>query len=145
MKPNESLPDTQGTPVIRTDFGDDAAWEMICGLFRQPTIDSGHEFFAYVSFVENPQFGGFSAQELLTITPRDYRHSFVFVADREAMQRPEFPILVVDLLAEPGRTFRAILSETHGIENNLSIANMDFCEFADNVDADGVFRGFKMT
>jgi hypothetical protein len=28
------------------------------------------------------------------------------------------------------------------VENNLSLANMDFHEFADNVGADGVFRGF---
>jgi hypothetical protein len=28
-----------------------------------------------------------------------------------------------------------------GVENNLSLANMDFDEFADAVDADGVFRG----
>ena len=27
-------------------------------------------------------------------------------------------------------------------ENNLSIANMDFREFAESVDPDGVFRGF---
>jgi hypothetical protein len=28
------------------------------------------------------------------------------------------------------------------IENNLSLANMDFEEFAEAVDPDGVFRGF---
>lgn len=41
-----------------------------------------------------------------------------------------------------GRTFRIIPSEMWGIENNLSIANMDFRDFADSADADGVFRGF---
>jgi hypothetical protein len=50
--------------------------------------------------------------------------------------------LVVDLFEEPGRTFRAVPSAIQSIENNLSIANMDFWEFADNVDAAGVFRGF---
>jgi len=29
-----------------------------------------------------------------------------------------------------------------GIENNLLLANMDFVEFADHVDKDGIFRGF---
>jgi hypothetical protein len=29
-----------------------------------------------------------------------------------------------------------------GIENNLSIANMDFEAFAENADPDGIFRGF---
>jgi len=28
------------------------------------------------------------------------------------------------------------------VENNLSISNMDFSDFADSADADGVFRGF---
>ena len=48
----------------------------------------------------------------------------------------------MDLLGEPGRTFRVIPSEIWGVENNLSIANMGFEEFADAVDSDGVFRGF---
>jgi hypothetical protein len=38
--------------------------------------------------------------------------------------------------------FRAVSSPVQGIENNLSIANMDFEEFAEAVDEDGVFRGF---
>ncbi|MGF1568782.1 MAG: hypothetical protein ACFCVD_12050 [Nodosilinea sp.] len=43
---------------------------------------------------------------------------------------------------EPGRTFRVIPREMWGVENNLSISNMDYYEFADSTDADGVFRGF---
>jgi hypothetical protein len=41
-----------------------------------------------------------------------------------------------------GREFRTIPSKIQGIENNLSIANMDFEEFANTVDERGVFRGF---
>jgi Domain of unknown function (DUF6924) len=29
------------------------------------------------------------------------------------------------------------------VENNLSIANMDFEDFADATDDDGIFRGFR--
>jgi hypothetical protein len=50
---------------------------------------------------------------------------------------------VVDLHRQRGRTFRAIPSQIRAIENNLSLANMDFAEFADNAGADGVFRGFR--
>jgi hypothetical protein len=32
-----------------------------------------------------------------------------------------------------------------GVENNLSLVNMDFVEFAESVDPDGVFRGFPQT
>jgi hypothetical protein len=38
---------------------------------------------------------------------------------------------------------RTIPSEMWGIENNLSISNMDFEDFSNVVDEDGVFRGFK--
>jgi hypothetical protein len=50
----------------------------------------------------------------------------------------------MDLHREPGRTFRVIPSEVWGIENNLWLANMEFAEFADSVDPDGIFRGFAM-
>jgi hypothetical protein len=39
--------------------------------------------------------------------------------------------------------FRALPSQIQSIQNNLSIGNMDFEEFANNIDPDGVFRGFK--
>ncbi|MBB1512749.1 hypothetical protein H5399_09050 [Tessaracoccus sp. MC1627] len=42
---------------------------------------------------------------------------------------------------EVGRTFRAIPQEIEPITANLSIANMDFSDFADYADADGIFRG----
>ena len=74
--------------------------------------------------------------------PASYRLSFVFVVDREAVSNPEFPILVVDLHHQRGRGFRAIPSTIPSIECNLSLANMNFFEFSNAVDADGVFRGF---
>ncbi len=66
----------------------------------------------------------------------------MFIVDRIALTHPEHPILVVDLYTEPGRTFRVIPAEMWAVENNLSIVNMDFFEFADYVDQDGIYRGF---
>jgi hypothetical protein len=51
------------------------------------------------------------------------------------------PLLVVDLYVERGRQFRAVAAQIAPIDNNLSIANMDFEEFAELVDDLGVFRG----
>jgi hypothetical protein len=50
-------------------------------------------------------------------------------------------MLVVDL-GSGLRSFRTIPSQVQGIENNLSIGNMGFEEFADAVDKDGIFRRF---
>jgi hypothetical protein len=38
--------------------------------------------------------------------------------------------------------FRVVPQEMWAVENNLSLGNMDFKEFADAVGQDGVFRGF---
>jgi hypothetical protein len=143
MKSHELIPVTKDTPVVRTDFDNVAAWNTICELIRQPVNDAGEDFYAYVDFVDNPIFRNLSEQELLEMVPPRYVHTFLFVVDQTATITPEFPILVIDLSNEPGRTFRAIPSQVCGIQNNLSISNMDFREFADNVDQDGVFRGFK--
>jgi hypothetical protein len=67
---------------------------------------------------------------------------FVIGADDTSMAHVEHPLLVVDLGVEPGREFRAVPAAVQAIENNLSIANVDFAEFAECVDADGVFRSF---
>ena len=79
---------------------------------------------------------------LVGLDPKGSGHTFLFVVDRTAITHPDRPVLVVDLNEEPGRTFRVIPSKIWGVENNLSIANMDFGEFADAVDSEGVFRGF---
>ena len=69
----------------------------------------------------------------------------MFIVDARAIAHPDHPIVVVDVYDEPGRTFRVIPSEMWAVENNLSLANMDFAEFAEAVDQDGIFRGFSIS
>ncbi|MFC8848558.1 MULTISPECIES: DUF6924 domain-containing protein [unclassified Micromonospora] len=53
------------------------------------------------------------------------------------------PLLVVNLndRHETG-PFRTLPRQVQAIENNLSLGNMDFVEFARAAGPDGVFRGF---
>ena len=97
---------------------------------------------AYVDFIDDPQYSDVTLDQLLALVPEDFSHTFLFVVDRMTVSQADHPILVVDLYAERGRTFRAVPSEIQGIENKLSIANMDWEDFANNVAPDGVFRGF---
>jgi hypothetical protein len=131
------VPSTENSLVLRTDFSDEKAWDALCVAIQEPV----GEFRAYVSLVSDPAFDGATLDQITRLAA-DAGHSFVFVVDRIALTDPEHPVLVVDLVDEPGRSFRVIPSEAWGVENNLSIANMDFVEFADAVDEDGVFRGF---
>src|SRR5262245_39966578 len=136
--PSMTIPETQNALVLRTDFSDDLAWERICAAIRAPVGD----FQAYVDCLSDRNSEGVTEQNLPEIVSTFSRHRFIVLVDEMALRHPEHPVLAVDLRHEPGRNFRIIPSEMWGLENNLSIANMDFFEFADNVDPDGIFRGF---
>ena len=135
----KQLPKTENPLVLRTDFSNQTAWEEIRREIQKPV--GIFQFRAYVEFVDDTAYQDITKEQLLQLVPKDYEHSFVVLVDKVAISQPEFPLLIVDLYAEPGREFRAIPSQIQGIENNLSIANMGFYEFAELVDEDGIFRG----
>lgn len=135
MKP---LPNTENSLVLRTDFADAQAWSDICSEIQRPV----GEFTAYVECVSDPDYDGLQPEQLVSAAGLGPYRGYVFVVDRTTFTHPEHPVLVVDLHSEPGRTFRVIPSEMWSVENNLSLANMDFDEFADAADDDGIFRGF---
>ena len=134
MKP---IPKTEHSLLLRVDYADDAAWNALCAAIQQPV----GEFRAYVTPVSDPAYDGATVAEIVRLAS-DPDRRFAFLADRIALADREHPLLVVDMGHEPGRTFRTIPSEAWSVENNLSIANMDFEEFAEAVEEDGVFRGF---
>ena len=130
------LPATEDSLVLRTDFSDDAVWDSVCAAISAPV----GEFQAQLSCVSDIAYDGLTVERLLKLKHGD--HGFVFIVDSVAITDPEMPVLVVDLEDEPGRTFRVVPSQMWSVENNLSLANMEFSEFADAVDQTGVFRGF---
>ena len=136
----KQIPETENPLVLRTDFSNQASWEAICAIIRKPV--GIFRFRANVEFVDDIEYADMTKHQLLELIPKDYSHSFIIVVDRTATSLPDHPLLIVDLYERSGREFRAIPSQVQGIENNLSIANMDFEEFAESVDESGVFRGF---
>lgn len=136
MKP---LPKTDTSMLLRTDFSDDAAWAALREALERPSAEG---FTASLEYVSDRAYDGLSIADVVAASSRDGDRGFAFVADRTTFTDPERPIVVVDLQDEPGRTFRVVPSAAWSVENNLSIANMDFRDFAGSVDAQGVFRGF---
>ncbi len=132
----KNIPETKNSPLLRTNFSDDEIWQEVCAAIEEPVGD----FQAYVTFVSDPAFEGITVEEVVAYAKKDL--GFIFIVDDITISHEERPILVVDLLDEPGRTFRVIPSEMWSVENNLSLANMSFREFADSTDDKGVFRGF---
>ena len=135
----KKLPKSDSALLLRTDFRNDDAWNALCEAVQEPSNEGFQARFDYISDLA---YEGLTVKQLIILASRE-EHSFLCIADRITLTNSERPILVVDLHDKPGRTFRVVPSEIWGVENNLSIANMDYSEFADNCDSDGVFRGFS--
>jgi hypothetical protein len=125
--------------IVRTSFGDAAAWKKLREIVARP-VDDG--FLANVDYLDDPAFDGVTKDELLELIGKKYDHAFIVMADGITMSGKDHTVLVVDLDEKRGSAFRALPSQMQSIENNLSLANMDFAEFAENVGRGGVFRGF---
>ncbi len=136
------LPTIENTLLLRTDFSDDSEWASLCKTVQQPNEDG---FQAYLECISDSAYEGLTVEQIIVLEPKGDqggKHIFAFIADQTTFASPERPVLVVDLDDEPGRTFRVIPRKMWSVENNLSIGNMDYSEFAENVDPDGIFRGF---
>jgi hypothetical protein len=139
-----ALPPTIGVPVIRAEFSDDRVWAQLRHDIASPTPEG---FFAQVDFVEMPALAGWDETALLEgipkVYPSRYEHPVLFVVDAVTVSSRDHPVLVLDLSEEGAcEPFRSTPRQVQAIQNNLSLCNMDFHEFADAADADGIFRGF---
>lgn len=130
------IPTSENALLIRTDFAEQSGWQKLKTAASEP----GDPFIFTMEIVDDHANSGATVEQLLEALPEDYPHSFIVVADSTAISQPDFPLLVVDLLEERGRQFRAVAAQIAAIDNNLSIANMGFEEFAGLVDESGVFR-----
>ncbi|MCB9034767.1 MAG: hypothetical protein H6553_13085 [Chitinophagales bacterium] len=126
--------------VLRTDFSSDSEWEYICDMISESGKDLG--FKPYVEFLNRREFKGLKQKDILNMLCY-YKHPLIFIVDNITIENKEYPILCVDLYDELGASFRVIPSEIWSVENNLSIANMDFLDFMNATDKDEIFRGYK--
>jgi hypothetical protein len=136
--PPTALPKTTSTPLLRTDYSDQKAWEALLAAIATPNEDG---FMAYVDYLEDPAYRDLTPEQVLALVPEGFDQPILIVADRVTLTSPEMPLLVIDLWEEHGRVLRVVVEALCDIENNLSISNMDFEEFAAAAE-NGVFRGF---
>lgn len=131
--------------LIRTDYTDNNGWADVATAVQAPSSPDG--FAANLILVNDAVWDSISVEDLLDEIA-DVSMSYVFLADTETIGHPEHPVLAINASAtvrrgmEQGRTVRVIPSAMWSIENNLSIANLDFADYVENADPDGIFRGF---
>ena len=143
--------DNDNTLILRTDYSDEKAWNELCLAIERSSkrfVKHGEgieNYRDYIDYIEDPKLNNLSVKQILSLLPELVCRSEIFeifIIDRQSLSHRDRPILVVDM-SDPARTFRVVPSQIWSVDANLSISNMDFEEFADNVDEDGIFRGFE--
>ncbi|MFD5430342.1 DUF6924 domain-containing protein [Streptomyces sp. NPDC127084] len=144
--------------IIRTDYGDEAAWQAVVADLVQPW-GGDDDFEPAVHLVDDPAWADLTPDRVLEEARRDENLSVVFLADRVTMQSAQRALLAIDLAEDedldplydqelidspPPREFRTVPAGVHDVHANLSIANMDFAEFAEEAfaDPDRVYRPY---
>ena len=140
-----TLPIPICSPLVRTDFSSEEAWLRLTEeALAEYDSGFGDVFQADVEPISDPAFSGATWQVVRAAVPADDEGaSVMFIADATTFASPDHPILAVDLLDDPANTpFRCIPPELWSVTANINIANMDWHDFTDAADSDGVFRGF---
>lgn len=141
------LPLTYAPALLRVDFADDAVWNAVRDAVFAPSAPGD----SHLTVIEDRAF---EALELagLAEAPKNYEERVLIVFDEQCRLHPENPLLIIDWLAETDesdeerylpRSLRAVPGQVQTVEVNLTLANMDFDDFAKRTDADGIFRGFR--
>lgn len=137
-----SLPDSEIYLLIRTYFGDDAAWDEL-----RTAIDEGSQegFFATVEYVDDRQFDRFSVEALEAAHPhRADAWDVMYVADERAIIERAHPLLVVRVGCSDDQPFRCRADLLYEVDANLSLANLDWDDFRDQIDESGVYGGVEV-
>ena len=158
------IPQTPHMPVLRTDFSDDAMWQIVCKAlaksYHDLTLEIDVKPFAFdvtLDFISDPQYSGITPEQVLSlITIESFGHNCIFIVDHTTITETEHPVLAMNLSElifedededeetynEQEHTFCLLPSEVAAMEINLTLGNMDFEDFSTSVKTDGIFRGF---
>ncbi|WP_432510893.1 DUF6924 domain-containing protein [Kineococcus sp. SYSU DK001] len=130
------LPADRGSLLIRTDFTHQLQWEALLNAVQTP---SPNGFVPSLSTIEHQRWAGASVADLAAAAPP---YVLLVLADATTLSSPEMPLLVLEVRDGAVRELRVAPQALASVENNLSIANMGWEDFAGSADPDGVFRGF---
>lgn len=124
------LRETDRSPLLRTDFTHDEAWEALLDELGED----------WVTPMADPSHRDLSVPELTALVPDGSRCPVLVVADRVTFSSDERPLLLIDVREERGRTLRAVPDACLSAVGNLAIGNRTFDDYLDSLDDSGVHR-----
>ena len=127
--------------LVRTDFTDDERWSALCAAIETGSEDDPIDE-PFLEYVPDPGLQGADLHAVQGAFPDPGETGVLYVADAVSCGESFGLVWAIDLLDEPGRSFLIPAAEVHNLDVNLLIANMEFADWADAVDQDGVFRGW---
>jgi len=139
----ETLLNAGSVPIVRTDFSDDHAWQTAWRDITTPREYWDDDVTLDASLVARPEFEDWAGEELATLLSAHIGGcALLFVVDAVTLASAEHPVLVLE--ADPDRErprfFRAVPHALVDVSIQLSIANLDWEDFSDHVDPDGILR-----
>ena len=126
--------------LVRTWFGDDAAWDAVVDVLKTVTADG---YLAAIEPISDSAFDGAEPGQILSAVVRQPWMSILTIADEVALTAPDRPVLILSLVDPANnKPFRCTAVALPLMECNLSEANVGWSDLERDTDADGVFRGF---
>ncbi|MFI1398135.1 DUF6924 domain-containing protein [Streptomyces sp. NPDC020681] len=139
-----NLPDGDGNFLIRTCFTSEQVWDDLCVRVEEDASDG---LLGGLRLVNDPAYEGLSAEQLLNLVPDDSGCVYLAVADARTAAPVDRPhdrtLLIVNVdpgYEEHGGTFRAMVSDFASVDANLWLANVEFSEYMEATDQDGVYQ-----
>ncbi|MDT0544528.1 DUF6924 domain-containing protein [Streptomyces lonegramiae] len=131
------LIETELTPLLRTDFHDDAAWQAARAAVAAPV--GGGLVRADTEAVDDRRLAGLTSEQIVASIAPDAPYSVVVVADRWTMAEADMPLLVIAL--RDGAELRCVPEALWALLTDTGVRGMGLAEFLDDVGPDGLFRG----
>lgn len=123
------------TLFIRTCFTDLDRWESLWTAVVTPNADG---FRAYVKLIDDTANGNLAISRIGTLMSED---QLVLVADEVTLTTADRQVLALYRDEDGVQQLRVAVEALWDIQNNLSISNADWQDYADDANEDGVYRG----
>ncbi|MEU5640388.1 DUF6924 domain-containing protein [Streptomyces milbemycinicus] len=131
------LIETDLTPLLRTDFGDDEAWQAVRAAVAAPV--GGGLTRADTEPVDDRRLADFASEQIVASIAPEAPYAVVVVADRRTMTEAAMPLLVIDVA---DRTeLRCVPEALWALLTDTGVRGMQLAEFLAAVGSDGLFRG----